>query len=232
MTINLSNPINLSREKRTMCRALSATIWYDNPNVLTGINDLITVTINGTLYTWTLSQGLYSLDDIQETINEFAVNATPALTASTIKLAADDATGLISLAVTFTSLTWNFGVNNTLFNNLLGFRNFYTSDSGEWYESAVVASLNNLSAYLFNVSFCNSGYINNNSGQSVAHQVLVPPSQRVGTQIIDIPNNPAVSIVNQVTIDSFVVYITKEDGITPIRTNEPWSILLHLYTED
>jgi hypothetical protein len=118
-----------------------------------------------------------------------------------------------------------------LFKLLLGFDGFFTADSEEWEESDNVASLNNLSSYMFHVSFCNGGYMNGDSGMSIVSNVLIPPAQRVGTQIIDVQNNPPVSIVNQLLIDRFVVWITKEDGVTPIITNETWTMLINLYTE-
>ena len=68
-TTNLNPPIILDSNKTYSARVLSAQILYCFSNIFTGINNNLYYLFKGTSYAITFSAGLYSLDNINETIS-------------------------------------------------------------------------------------------------------------------------------------------------------------------
>jgi hypothetical protein len=144
-------PIDITGKK---ARLLNANIWYNTPNIQTSRNNnKIVFTYDVTTYEITLNDGLYSLDDINESISEFMTNN--ALPITLIYFNGDSSSGKITLNIT-TSI--NFTVNwtlSTLTKNMLGFNytGIYTTNSNKSYDGNQIATLNVLSAYIVKCSF-------------------------------------------------------------------------------
>ena len=68
-TINLNPPVILDSNKTYSARVLSAQILYCFSKIFTGIHNKLYYSFNGTSYVITFPAGLYSLDNINETIS-------------------------------------------------------------------------------------------------------------------------------------------------------------------
>lgn len=224
LRVNLNSPLIVPKKRK--CRVLSSNVWYDFPNIISP-NNTIQFTYNSIVRTHTIPTGLYSLHDLKETIKELEVNL--GLPQPFFELQADEATGKISFRVTNLGglpFAMNYESNNYIFKNLLGFTGTH-SGTGDWYEGTNKAQLNQVNSVLLHSSFSNSGYFNGNSGSSVIAEVQITTTP--GSQLITKDLHPIVSNVTETQIDSYVIWMTSEDGRTPLTSSEPWSLIIELY---
>lgn len=223
ITINLGNPVIVPEGSK--CRVIKSTIWYDFPNIR-GPNNIMEFTYNGFVYNIIIPDGLYSVTDLVETLNEKLDNlGIPHI----FTLTPDESTGKTSLKVTYAPATFamNFEVNNPIFRDLLGFQGVFAGASSTWVDSNVKSNLNQVNAVFVHCSFANSGWFNERGGSDIIHQILITESP--GSQIVTEDFNPIKSFIHEKQIDTFIIRLTSEDGVTPIRTNEPWTLVIEIF---
>lgn len=216
--INFDNPLRL---QNATCRLLTASAYYDMPNVITGENDKIEFIYAATPYTFTLNQGLYSIADIMETLNERLINSgIPKI----FEIQADESTSLVSLRVSYlpSTFTMDFDVNNGVF-NMLGFSGVFATASGIWVDSGDRASLNQISTIFVHASWVTGNYFNSSSGSDILG--VIPINVAPSHQLNHEPFNPFSCDVTSHTLDTAVVYLTNEKN-EEIITREPWTLLI------
>lgn len=225
LRVNLNSPLLVPIHRK--CRVISSNIWYDFPNILSGSNT-IEFTYNAVVYTYVIPEGLYSLHDLIERIKELEHNYN--LPSPFFELQSDESTGKVSFRVINMgglAFAMNYDVNNPIF-NLLGFTGAHPGGPDEsWYDGANKAALNQVNSILIHASFINSGVFNSRSGSTVISEVQITSTP--GSQIITKDVNPIVSNVVESQIDDIVIWMTSEDGVTPLYSSEPWSLIIELF---
>lgn len=183
ITLYLNESIDLHNKR---VRLVSSDIWYVFPNVTAAAgNNTIKFVYNAITYTLTLSDGLYSLTDIAETLNEYLI-IQGINTTLDIKLVDDEATSLITMTITNThafSLDCN-DVANLLFKNYLGFTGVLADAGGGTvlFESTNRASLNSVNNIQVHVSFVgNNNFENETSGSTLLR--TLPLNGPIGSRL-------------------------------------------------
>ena len=227
LTINLNSPIIVPKYGK--CRVLSSTLWYDTPNI-EAPNNGITFTYAGTVYNFVLADGLYSVSDISERIKELLENAS--LPPNIFELVADEATSKLSLKINqgASNFLMNMDLDNPIFKDILGFTGILIvlgSSVPTWYEATNKAKINKINSVLVHCSFASGSVLNGNSGADIISEIHL--NSEPNNQIITKDIHPSVHRVTETQIDSFTIFLTTEDGFTPIKTNEPWTLTIELF---
>ena len=173
---------------------VSATVWnsVNNVSVRLGNNKFyVHYGVDGTLYTVTLSDGLYSVSSLNTQISKSLVNQ--GLPADVINISGNQSTQKIVLSFPYIGSFADFnGINSCRV--LLGFdsRNVPivpTTVTNESHDGDSVAAFNNIESFLIKTDLINGSIPTNNiSDQTIA---LIPISSRTGDQIIYNPLNPS-----------------------------------------
>lgn len=182
--------------------ALDCNIWVQDaeyfftfPNILTGVNDLITITYlnapNPILtYNLVIPQGLYSINDLDEAIQVLLLNqvgypeATPL-----IELLGQDATQKVLIKYNYDGVRVNLNGAQT-FRDIIGFEaGLYPAagvSTANTYDTAQnVAAFNTLKYVLFSCDLCDNGFANNTKYDFYVARSLI--DKDVGQQITYTP---------------------------------------------
>lgn len=174
----------------------NATIWNSVANVITGVNDTITIDgLNasdaGTTYTIVLPQGLYNLSQLNSTIEYMLRDAGGKFDPlPQVSFTADEATNKVEMHVNYDGVTVRFNAARTI-GQMLGFASTTFGDYANAPDTILatsVATLNNIDYFLIHSDLTNLGMrVNNKYYQTIA-QVLIDVAP--GSQIISQPNHP------------------------------------------
>ena len=175
-----------------------ATVWWVIPNIITGVNDKMYLTVPRALddaltaYILTIPQGLYDLSGLnQAVLRELSNQGAKIAPTNTLNLSPDDATQRVELELYYIGSSVDFTQNGT-FRNILGFNSQIIGPSiiaPQVYIANNTAQFNQVNYFLIHSDLTNKGIRFNNSYSQTVSQVLidVPP----GSQIISRPFNPA-----------------------------------------
>jgi hypothetical protein len=197
-TVNLDEPISIPPDALNVTIDIEeATVWWVVPNIETGVNDLLYLTVPNvadvlTSYIVTIPQGLYDRSGLSQAIQRELSNLGAKISPeSTIILSEDDATQKVEIRLPYLGSTINFTFAQTP-REILGFDSQVigpTIIAPDTVLADNVAAFNTVDYFLLHSDLTNQGIrINNSYSQTVA-QVLIdsPP----GSQIVFSPFNPA-----------------------------------------
>jgi hypothetical protein len=224
VTIDLKTPLDTYKKR---CRVLSSAFWYSFPNISDELgNRVIEFTYDFVLYTLTLEEGIYSITDIEETLEEFfEINSLPK---QLFQIIPDEATNKITLKVkTALAFIFDFETNNTLFKTYLGFVGFTAGAVDYLYESTNRANLNLNNSLYINVSFASGNYYNQNAGSNIV--ATVPLNKPPNTLIYTENSTPVTSECTGGLISKFTIWITNESGVLLNMAGEDWNIVLDIF---
>jgi len=224
ITINLVNPINVYQK---YLRVLNCSFWNNFQNVNDIYNNrVVTFTYNSIVRTLTFAEGVYSVDDLNETIAGFMINN--GMPTGLLFIQPDESTSRLALIVT-TSVQFsiNFDVNNSLFHNTLGFSGSYTTSVNKVIPSTSKPTLYIYENVVLHVSFCGGSTIHNErAGSDIA--CIMPLNSRTGELVFYEPIHPCKVPCFGSEVGTFSVYITDQNG-TKLNTNtESYSVTMEL----
>lgn len=218
MTVILDPPIQLSQTARLTCALHSTDIWYTIPNISAELNNnhfRFLDTTTATTYDYTITKGLYSVEALESSIDDFLINNS--LPAGIFKFEPDNATGFISLQINRVGVTVYWSDANSV-GTLLGFTtdDGPTATSGLIYESDGQANLNLLTEILVNFS-AGGTYFNSRGGSNVIG--AVSPNVPVGALIQYEPNNLIETRLIGDHHDQISVWLTNASDGSSLDTN-------------
>ncbi len=196
--IQLQDAIQLPAEAINVQIAVEeATVWWVVPNIITGENDKMYITVPNvvdvlTAYVITIPQGLYDLSGLNQAIARELSNAGAKIDPSnTVLLTADEATQKVEIVLNYLGSQIDFTQPDTP-REILGFNSQilgptviapYTQIADN------VAGFNTVNYFLIHSDLTNKGIrFNNNYNQTIS-QVLIDVAP--GSQIVSRPFNPA-----------------------------------------
>jgi hypothetical protein len=174
-----------------------ATIWWVIPNIITGVNDKIYITVPDvndvlTAYVVVIPQGLYDLSGLNQSIlRELSNQGAKIDPTDTFLLSADEATQKVEIILTYLGSQIDFTPVDT-FREILGFNSQVIGPTAIAPFTQIadnIAAFNQVNYFLIHSDLTNKGIrFNNNYNQTVS-QVLIDVAP--GSQIISKPFNPA-----------------------------------------
>lgn len=226
ISIDLKTPIDTYNKK---IRVLSSNLWYVFPNVGAAFgNTTIRFSYNSNIYTFTLLKGLYSIDDINETVIEKLENS--GLPNNLFKLIPDEATNRITMKIT-TSLLFEMDftdlVNNKLFATTLGFEDFIDTSVDTNFDSSNIALLNVNNNVYIHCSFASGSYFNQNAGSNIIGSVAL--RSRPGSMIYTENSHPVISNCMGGNISSFTIWLTNENEDLLDMNGEEFQLVLEIF---
>lgn len=171
-----------------------AEYFFTFPNVLTGVNDQITIDYDDGIGTYsfalTIAQGLYSITDLDEAIQVLLLNEVGYPEASSlIELLGHDATQKVLIKYNFDGIRVDLTGAQT-FRDLIGFESGEYPTAGPSSENTFdtaqnVANFNTLKYVLFSCDLCDNGFANNNRYDFFVARSLI--DKNVGQQVTYVP---------------------------------------------
>lgn len=223
LNVYISPPLKLDRSKKMDFKAISGSLWNVVPNVGPNFNNnVFEFTYNSTTHTYVFPTGLYSIDDIQETLSNFLVN--DGLTANLIEVEGIESTGHSTITINGTGMSINFLLCTLGGVRLLGFSTNIISNttSGDVFVSDNIATFSKLDYFLFRLNFVNGSVYNSEYGSNIVLKALVDVP--AGSQIIVEPNNIFGCQLSQREIDYVQLRITDQSGNDVDFRGEPFSL--------
>jgi hypothetical protein len=184
-------------------RVESASVWYTTPNIITGVNDTLSITgpdKNDVLtnFNIVIEQGLYSVDNLTYAI-EVGLQQTGAkyldnqgVRKPLIEFTPQTATGKLLLDINYDNVTVDFSASRN-FGEILGWINqvvgpFPGQEMPVILVPSNVAKFNQIDYYLINSSIIDQGLRVNSRYNHTIARVLIDVEP--GSQIIYSPNHP------------------------------------------
>ena len=192
--ISLEEPLKVPKDALNVNISVpEATIWWNIPNIKTGVNDKLYITAPNTVGTVVsmvvvIPQGLYDLSLLNDTITRELELAGAA--SSLISLTSDDATQKVGIIFKNANVSIDFNHNDT-FRDILGYNaTTYGPYTTVPYEKPApnVAGFNQIESFLIHSDLTSRGILVNNRYTQTLTQVLIdkPP----GHQLVSTPYNP------------------------------------------
>jgi hypothetical protein len=231
--VNFQEPITIPKEAiNTQIIVEEASVWWTVPNIITGVNDTMYITVPNvadvlTAYVVVIPQGLYDLSALNQSILRELQNQGAKFDPSIgISLSPDDATGKVEIIFYYIGCEVDFTQNNTP-RTILGFNSQILGPNVSAPLTQIadnVAEFNQVNSFLIHSDLTDSGIRINGTYNQVISQVLIDVSP--GRQIISKPFNPA-RISSQelagVKRTKVKFWLTDENG-NPVNTNgEYWT---------
>ena len=226
--VTLNNPIAVPKEANSCDVALyGANIWNSSPNIVTGVNDVFSYIINGVPASVIIPEGLYSLSDYSQTINQLIGNTTDFIftgNSATQKVTIEtDNNRQIDFTQPFSQrdiLGFNSQVVPPL-NTPLDFTTIAPN----------IANFNNVNAFLVTMDLLNDGLpVNAISGSILAQvPIIAPPNSLIYYE----PASPIFIQTDQIigkTISQINFGLTNE-LLNPIKVREDWAITVSIRYE-
>jgi hypothetical protein len=236
--VDLDQPIHIPRNARNcVLEVLSTSIWNNEPNIITGVNDRLRVTGPDTLdvltvYDLTIPQGSYSVSELNQRIQIELSNAGAKTSPDPIiSLTPDEATQKIEIRIFYTGAIVDFNIANSCW-EILGFNNtdiLTATFDGESFLAPNEASFNVINYYLISSNLVSQGLRFNNTYRQIINQTNI--DVRPNSQIVSEPFNPSriecPELVGQVR-SNFDIRLLKDD-FTPANTrSEYFSVRMSL----
>ncbi len=115
----LNPPINIPKiAKNIYIEPISATVWFNTPNIQEGINDQFKIKYQGTDHTITIPEGLYTVQNLSNKISILLFNE--GLPEDLLMLIPDTSTDKLIIEFHYSLTQIDFTINNSL-RDLLGF---------------------------------------------------------------------------------------------------------------
>jgi len=208
VTVNLNQPILLDEKKKYNMRLLQANIVYCSPNVYTNVNNVLSYTYNGSPFTITFDQGLYSVDDINTKISIFTLENNS--NASLFTFEPDSSTSKIYTVYNVANIVINCNVAYSIM-PLLGFPKATGNISGpaKYTISTNQANLNSLQSIFIKCDCVTGSYENNRVSNVLAS--VIPDVDPFGT-IKFMPYFPTRNEITSRRIDQITITLTDQDG--------------------
>ena len=233
-SVLLDNPIKIPKNA-VDCRmaVVQASIWNVSPNIAHDYNNnLFTFTTsssaNAGTHTITISDGLYSMTDLNSYISIALSNLN--LPSNLFVISGVSSTGQSTISYLLSGDSVNFTVPNTI-RTILGFdSNVYTSTlAGQTIYSQDVAKFNRNNSYLIISDIISGGIpINSLSPNVIAS---VPISVAPGSQINYVPYNPseidAMSLIN-LSKSNINFSLVNQNLQATSTQNETYSLLIRI----
>lgn len=233
--VNLDNDLQIP-ENAMLCTlsTKNANIWFNTPNVVEGVNNLFYLTDNSIPFTYNIAlpTGLYSLEDINQEINNQIINSGGS--SNLISISGNSATQKVVIKYNAPNLRVDFTQPNTL-RELLGFNSRLSPLSGP---SSLVgqtdvgdttAQLNTLEYYLIHSDLISNAFVLNNSSSDVIAKVTIPEGTDVGSQLDYSPINPDKITANDLIKsprNTLRFYLTDQNNNLIDTRGEIWSLKL------
>ena len=205
-TINFNPPIILDSNKTYSARVLSAQILYCFSNIFTGINNKLYYSFNGTSYIITFTAGLYSLDNINETISIQTLSNND--NGNLINIQGNNATSSVYIIFDSPTLSIDCSQNDSI-SQILGFPTS-TGVIGPfvdqtYYTLGNLAQLNTTSSLnIVSDLNCTNSYKNGNTSNVMASVLInADPFNTIDYE----PHNCIKSVINKKTIETVTVGI-------------------------
>lgn len=219
-TVVLNNPISVPREANSCDVALySANVWNSSPNILTGVNDVFSYINNGVPASAIIPEGLYSLQEYNQTITEL-------VGPNKFEFTGNSATQKVMIT-TYENYQIDFTQPFSQ-REILGFNSQVVPPVNTPLiiktTAPNIAYFNNVNAFLITMDLLNDGLPVNAKANSILAQVpIIAPSNSL---IYYEPASPIWIQTDQIIgkqISVINLGITNELGL-PIKVREDWAI--------
>ena len=211
--LSLNPAIVLNPEKKWFCACSECDIVYCFPNILTNINDRFTYKIGSTTYTHKFSQGIYTLELIQNEINRFTQNDIQLTNIFILEADYSNSHVFVHFMTTTSSIDIT-GNDNVM--KILGFvADAQTTQIGtvnhvnDYVEGTNNAQLNNIQNVLVLASFVNGSYYNAQA-KNVLHSVT--PDVKPYSTIMSRPQKCMYVPITQNILDTITFKLVSQDG--------------------
>lgn len=192
--LQLETPLEIpTNAKNVHLEVPEASVWNVVPNISAALgNNKIYIEIaSGGQQTFTIPDGLYSLQDLEQTLQQLFLNAGIKPTGEpAIELSGNDATQKVNIILNYTDVELELKADSPL--TVLGFNAQVigpASIAGESFEGDTIAGFNNINYFLIHSDLTNTGIrFNNTYNQSIAK---VPIDVEPGSQVISQPFHPS-----------------------------------------
>ncbi len=235
-SVALNNPISVpTGTVSCTLDAIAASIWNVSPNISAAFgNNKFYFSQAGTPYVVTITDGLYSLPQLNAFLGRFFVNN--GLQKNLITFTGDESTQKSIITFNFVGTQIDFTQANTI-RTILGFNSQIlplvpSVIQGENYTSNTIAVFNRINSFFITSSLVNSGLpLNGTPGNIIAQ---IPITASPGSQINYQPQN-VIEVSGRNLIGNSVQYVTftlLDDQLRPVNTlGEYWSVTIHIHAK-
>jgi hypothetical protein len=228
--------VNENQKRKVKIEIITATIYWTIPNIITGVNNVLTFSYNAVNYTINISQGIYDITSLNSFIKKWLTNAgIPSFSGNPLfSISGDQSTQKTIFTFGTTGVTINFSTSTI--RAVLGFtvtNSIISTIIGQSIYSDVVANFNTINELVIHCNLCSGLYDDNlNLNRTAKSDILgiIQIDVPVGSQIIYKPYIPLPSYVISDNISDITLYITNELGEN-IIINDPWSVVIRVYDE-
>jgi hypothetical protein len=243
----LKVPIRIPYGAEPTMALTGASIWYVNPNILTGINDTLHLYFAGLVptgdevQTLVFDKGLYSLKALNSVIKEKLQGAAggDTLTGNEFELVPDTSTQKIKIVLRPTAATGTCTVifdGQRSISTFLGFNqggNFSADVNSvvKTISAPVIAVFNSLSYFIVHVDGLSSGVMDSRGGDSGSELAIITPSNvSTGKQIVVHPYNilEVPCKAAGMCISQFTVRLTDQSGRAIDMLGEEFSVQMRI----
>ena len=234
--VDLEQPIAIPKSAQNCeLKVLSSTIWSNEPNIITDVNDKLRITGPDTLdvitvFDITIPQGSYSTSELNQRIQIELSNAGAKTSPdSLISITPDEATQKIDLRIFYTGAIVDFTVANSCW-QILGFTAatvLTATFDGESFLATSEAAFNIINYYLISSNLVSQGLRFNNTYRQIINQTNI--NVRPNSQIVSEPFNPSTiscpELIGQVR-SNFDIRLLKDDFSPSNTRGEFFSVRL------
>ena len=172
-------------------QTISAELWYNTPNITVGKNAEFAFGHLNQAYSVTLPTGLYSLTQLNLSIDREIIKLLGSGASGLFSFQADEAQGKVDITIKNTGDQIDFTIPNS-FNELLGYDvGIYKSTVAlQVFTGQRVARFSNLAYYLIQTNMADEGLQINGSSEGIIAKVLI--TAKPSSQLLYQPPNPAI----------------------------------------
>ena len=212
-----------------------STVWWTIPNISVNLgNNLLYIEYNASNYIVTIPNGLYSVSDLNNTIDRELFNLTGV--AGILSFEPDNATQKVELTINVATVQIDFTQSNTI-RTVIGFDSKLVPDPNP--TTGVysvlgdnIAQFNTIEYFLLHSDVVDSGIrINDKYSQTIAQILIdVPPGSQIVSREYNPPKSDAMNIAGTV-IDRIKFWLTDQDGILVDTNGEDFGCRLVIQYE-
>jgi hypothetical protein len=238
-TVQLDDSFDIPKNaKNVQVAVMDGEIWYNTPNIETGVNDDMKVVSDGTgatpatvgTYNITIPEGLYTHTALNTAIG-IQLQAAGAPEADLLTLGVNYSTQKTYLLTQYTGVSVDFTIA-TNFRVILGFDAGVegpSTSSPEYFDGQNVAAFNQINYYLIHGDITDQGIRINNIYSNTLARVLIDTTP--GKQVLYQPINPPTSSAQQLAGSKRLRYnywLTDENNNLVNTLGEYWSARIAL----
>jgi hypothetical protein len=234
--VKLNRPFEIPPDAINItAEALSTTIWWTVPNIITGENDQMSITGPDTLdvtqtYNITLEQGLYDLAGLNEAIlRELETAGAKVDPEPIVNFTPDNATQKVVLRLEYDDSDVDFTIGQTP-RIILGFEALVYGPPGvgnapDNVLAPNVAAFNTINSFFTHTNLVEQGMLLNAKYDSILGQVLIdePPGSLITSEPFHSTRSPAGHLAGS-KLTNLHFWLTDEK-LQPVNTaNENWTV--------